>query len=58
MSNITNNPVVDLADVRKTYRVRGVEVPAVNGVSFEISRQRFSMIVGPSSANHKSSKQR
>jgi putative ABC transport system ATP-binding protein len=47
-SNITKNPVVVLADVRKTYRVGEVDVPAVTGVSFEIPRQRFSVIVGPS----------
>jgi len=47
MSNVTNNPVVVLADVRKTDRVGEVDVPAVKGVSVEIPRQRFS-VNGPS----------
>jgi putative ABC transport system ATP-binding protein len=40
--------VVRLSAVVKTYRAGDVEVPAVMGISFEIPRQRFSMIVGPS----------
>jgi putative ABC transport system ATP-binding protein len=48
MTNVTTRPVVDLADVFKTYKVGEVEVPAVKGITFSIPRQRFSMIVGPS----------
>lgn len=42
------SPVVRLSAVVKTYRAGEVEVPAVKGISFDIPRQRFSMIVGPS----------
>ena len=41
-------PVVRLTNVVKTYRAGAVDVPAIKGISFEIPRQRFSMIVGPS----------
>ncbi|HYY61007.1 MAG TPA: ABC transporter ATP-binding protein [Burkholderiales bacterium] len=40
--------VVRFRDVVKTYDDDGLKVTAVNGVSFEIPRQRFAMIVGPS----------
>jgi putative ABC transport system ATP-binding protein len=43
-----DGPVVRLSDVVKVYKAGDVEVPAVMGISFEIPRQRFSMIVGPS----------
>lgn len=43
-----DGPIVRLSNVVKTYRAGSVEVPAVKGISFEIPRQRFSMIVGPS----------
>ena len=44
----SNNPVVSLTDVFKTYKVGEVDVPAVKGVTFNIPRRRFSVIVGPS----------
>lgn len=40
--------VVRLHDVVKTYDEDGLKVTAVNGVSLNIPRQRFAMIVGPS----------
>ena len=43
-----SKPVVRFRDVVKTYDDDGLKVTAVNGVSFEIPRQRFAMIVGPS----------
>jgi putative ABC transport system ATP-binding protein len=43
-----SGPVVRLQDVVKTYDGDGLEVTAVNGISFDIPRQRFAMIVGPS----------
>ncbi|HLG98111.1 MAG TPA: ABC transporter ATP-binding protein [Bryobacteraceae bacterium] len=43
-----NGLVVRLSNVVKTYQTGSVEVPAIKGISFEIPRQRFSMIVGPS----------
>ncbi len=39
---------VRLRDVVKTYDEGGVKVEAVRGVSVEIARRRFAMIVGPS----------
>jgi ABC-type lipoprotein export system ATPase subunit len=41
--------VVRLSNVVvKTYKAGNVEVSAIRGITFEIPRQRFSMIVGPS----------
>jgi len=40
--------VVHFRDVVKTYNDDGLKVTAVNGVSLQIPRQRFAMIVGPS----------
>src|SRR5262244_3962062 len=48
MATQSNDPVVSLADVFKTYTVGEVDVPAVKGVTFKIRRRRFSVIVGPS----------
>src|SRR5258708_833742 len=41
-------PVVRLSDVVKVYKEGDVEVSAIKGITFDIPRQRFSMIVGPS----------
>jgi putative ABC transport system ATP-binding protein len=41
-------PLVRVRQARKTYQVGAVEVLALKGVSMDIARQRFSMIVGPS----------
>jgi putative ABC transport system ATP-binding protein len=43
-----SGPVVRLRDVAKTYRSGTVEVAALRGISLDIPRHRFSMIVGPS----------
>jgi energy-coupling factor transporter ATP-binding protein EcfA2 len=48
MATPSNNPVVSLTNVFKTYKVGEVDVPAVKGVTFTIPRRRFSVIVGPS----------
>jgi putative ABC transport system ATP-binding protein len=48
MTDQTIEPVVRVAEVFKTYKVGDVDVPALKGISFNIPRQRFSMIVGPS----------
>ena len=40
--------VVRLSKVVKVYDAGDVEVSAIKGITFEIPRQRFSMIVGPS----------
>src|SRR5713101_2266609 len=41
-------PVVRLSDVVKVYKEGDVEVSAIKGITFDIPRQLFSMIVGPS----------
>jgi putative ABC transport system ATP-binding protein len=48
MAAQSNNPVVSLTNVVKTYKVGEVDVPAVKGVTFSIPRRRFPVIVGPS----------
>jgi len=48
MATLSNNPVVTLTNVVKTYKVGEVDVPALKGITFDIPRQRFSVIVGPS----------
>jgi ABC-type antimicrobial peptide transport system, ATPase component len=48
MATPSNDPIVSLTDVFKTYKVGQVDVPAVKGVTFNIPRRRFSVIVGPS----------
>lgn len=48
MTEATNGTIVSLSNVAKTYKAGAVEVPAIKGISFDIPRQRFSMIVGPS----------
>ena len=47
-SNQVAAPVVSLRNIVKTYDDEGLKVTAVNGISFDIPRQRFAMIVGPS----------
>jgi putative ABC transport system ATP-binding protein len=39
---------IQAADLRKTYRVGRIEVPALCGVSFEINQGEFVSVVGPS----------
>jgi putative ABC transport system ATP-binding protein len=41
-------PVVRFREVFKTYDEDGLQVQAIRGVSFEVPKGRFSMIVGPS----------
>ncbi len=45
---INDAPAVRLREVVKTYDREGLQVTAVNGISLEIPRRRFAMIVGPS----------
>jgi putative ABC transport system ATP-binding protein len=40
--------VVRLRQVAKTYRTGSVEVAALRGISLDIPRHRFSMVIGPS----------
>ena len=39
---------IEAVDLRKTYRVGKIEVPALRGVSFTVRRGEFVSIVGPS----------
>jgi putative ABC transport system ATP-binding protein len=48
MSEIAPGPVARLTDVVKIYDDDGLKVTAVNGISLDIPRRRFAMIVGPS----------
>ena len=41
-------PVISLRNVVKTYDDDGIKVTAINGISLEIPKRRFAMIVGPS----------
>jgi putative ABC transport system ATP-binding protein len=45
---MTDNPVVRLSNVVRTYRTGRTEVRALRGVSLSIPAQRFTMLVGPS----------
>src|ERR1700736_4619354 len=48
MATLSNNSVVSLTNVFKTYKDGEVDVPAVKGITFTIPRRRFSVIIGPS----------
>jgi putative ABC transport system ATP-binding protein len=41
-------PFIEAVDLRKTYHVGKVEVPALRGVSFNVERGKFVSVVGPS----------
>lgn len=41
-------PIIQVQDVRKTYHVGKVDVPALRGVSFDVERGEFMTVVGPS----------
>jgi putative ABC transport system ATP-binding protein len=45
---VAEHPVVSLRNVVKTYDDDGLTVSALNGISFDIPKKRFAMIVGPS----------
>ena len=47
-STAEGQPVVRLRQVEKTYRTGTVAVAALRGISLDIPRHRFTMIVGPS----------
>ena len=39
---------IEAVDLRKTYRVGKIDVPALRGISFSVQRGEFVSIVGPS----------
>lgn len=41
---------IELKDVKKIYKVGEVEIPAVDGIDFEINKGEFAVVVGPSGA--------
>src|SRR5579864_3236533 len=41
-------PIIVAEDLRKTYHVSKVEVPALRGVSFSVDKGEFVAVVGPS----------
>jgi putative ABC transport system ATP-binding protein len=42
------DPIILIRDLKKTYRVGDIDVPALRGVSLEVVRGEFVSIVGPS----------
>ena len=47
-SDAVPNPVIDLADVTKTYASGSLEVAALRGISLTIDQGEFVAIIGPS----------
>ena len=43
-----DEPIIRLSNVVKVYKAGNIEVSAIKRITFDIPRQRFSMIVGPS----------
>src|ERR1044071_1438303 len=39
---------IEAVELRKTYRVGKIEVPALRGISFSVSKGEFVSVVGPS----------
>lgn len=43
-----SEPIIQIRDLRKIYRVGDIEVPALRGVSLDVARGEFLAVVGPS----------
>lgn len=48
MVKAMDNIIIELQDVKKIYRMDGVETPALSGVSLRINKGEFVAIMGPS----------
>jgi putative ABC transport system ATP-binding protein len=40
--------IIEVVDLRKTYHIGKIEVPALRGISFQVERGEFVSVVGPS----------
>ena len=44
---------IEASELRKTYRVGKIEVPALRGISFTVGKGEFVSVVGPSGSGLK-----